>query len=48
MFDVLVEFFVRARSLGGVEVAAAYDMAIRRIEVQGIRNIIEIAKREVL
>lgn len=48
MFNVLVELLIRPRSFCGVEVAAANDMAVSCVEVEGVRNIVEIAKREVL
>lgn len=48
MFDVLVELLVCPCSLCGVEIAAADDMAVSRIEVESIRDIVNIAEWEVL
>lgn len=48
MLNVLVEFLVCARGFCGVEVASTNDVAICCVEIEGICNIVEIAKREVL
>ena len=48
MFDILVELLVRTGCFRGVEVAAADDMAVGCVEIEGIRNIVEIAKGKVL
>ena len=48
MLDVLVQLFVCAGGFRSVDVAASNDMALCGIEVEGIRNVIDVAKWEVL
>ena len=48
MFDVLVKLLIRTCSFRSIAVASANDMAIARIEVEGARHVVEVAKREVL
>ncbi len=48
MFDVLVELLIRTCSFSSIAVTSADDMAICRIEVEGARYVVEVAKREVL
>jgi hypothetical protein len=48
IFDILVQLLVAASSFGCVEVATANDVQIGGREVEGIRNDLEVAKRDVL
>jgi hypothetical protein len=48
VFNVLVKLLVAASSFGCVEVATANDVQIGRREVEGIRDDLEVAKRDVL
>lgn len=48
MLDILVELLVCPCSLCCVEVATADDVAVSRIEVESVRNIVNIAEWEVL
>lgn len=46
--DVLVEFLVRARRLGRVQIAAARNIAVWRVEIEGARDGVESWNWEVL
>ena len=48
MFNVLVEFLICPCCLCGIDIAAAYDMTVGRIEVESVRNLVDIAEWEVL
>lgn len=48
MLNAFVEFLVCACGFCSVEIASTNDMAICCVEVEGICNIVEVAKREVL
>lgn len=48
MFNVLVKLLVCPRSLCSVEVAASNDVTVGCVKVEGVCNILEIAKGEVL
>lgn len=46
--NVLIELLVAAGSLCGVEIAAACDVAVGRVKVEGARDDIKVAKGEEL
>src|SRR4051794_5908845 len=48
LVDVLVQFLVRPRRLGCVEVAATCDMAVGRVEVERRGDGVKVLHREIL
>ena len=48
MLNILVQLLVCSSSFRGVQVTTTYDVAVGRIEVERVRNIVKFANREVL
>ena len=48
LLNVFVQFFVASCGLGCVDIAASGNMAVSRIEVESLRNLIKIAEWEIL